>query len=42
MEDLTRAVERRLIAADQTLSRVLTDRRGTEEDGGTKITRAQP
>ncbi|MGW7365470.1 hypothetical protein ACWGI8_19015 [Streptomyces sp. NPDC054841] len=42
VEALTRTVEQRLIDADRTLSRVLTDRQGLQEDGGTKITGAQP
>ncbi|MET9037710.1 coiled-coil domain-containing protein [Streptomyces mirabilis] len=42
VEDLTRTIEQRLLDADQILSRVLTNRQGREEDGGTKITGAQP
>ncbi|MFG2881597.1 hypothetical protein ACGFYV_04615 [Streptomyces sp. NPDC048297] len=42
VEDLTRAIEQRLVEADQVLSRTLTDRQGAEEDGGTKITGVQP
>jgi len=42
VEALTRTVEERLIDADRALSRVLTDRQRSQEDGGTKVTGAQP
>ncbi|WP_330307957.1 MULTISPECIES: hypothetical protein [unclassified Streptomyces] len=42
VEALTRTVEEQLGLADQTLRRVLADRQGAEEDGGTKVTGAQP
>jgi DNA repair exonuclease SbcCD ATPase subunit len=42
VEALTRTVEEQLGLADQILSRVLADRQGGEEDGGTKVTGAQP
>ncbi|MCT9076000.1 coiled-coil domain-containing protein [Streptomyces fulvoviolaceus] len=42
VEDLTRTIEQRLIDADQALNSVLTDRQRPEENGGTKITGAQP
>ncbi|WP_406472475.1 hypothetical protein [Streptomyces sp. NBC_01615] len=42
VEALTRTVEKRLVDADRALRSVLTDRQESQEDGGTKVTGAQP
>ncbi|MCX4819969.1 hypothetical protein OG883_08640 [Streptomyces sp. NBC_01142] len=42
VEALTRTVEQRLADADRTLGRVLTERQEQEQDGRTRITRAEP